>query len=138
MAVRINPAESPVLDGKLDEAIWNRATPVDIFHQREPHEGELATEQTEVRVIYDDENLYLGIFCYDREPQKIMGNEMRRDANLVSDDSFAFVLDTFGASRTAYLFQINPLGARYDAKVSPPATATLTPHGTGCGMSRQR
>lgn len=117
-AIRIRPTEVPLLDGRLDDAVWNRAFPADAFRQREPREGEPATERTEVRILYDDEQLYFGVFCYDKEPQKIAANEMRRDTDLSSDDSFSFVLDTFGDRRTAYLFGVNPLGARYDAVVS--------------------
>lgn len=116
--MRIRPSEAPVLNGRLDDAAWGRATPADAFLQREPQEGQPATERTEVRVLYDDERLYLGVFCYDREPQRIAAKEMRRDAGLGFDDSFAFVLDTFGDRRSAYLFGINPLGARYDATAS--------------------
>ena len=54
-----------------------------------------------VRVLYDEERLYLGVFCYDREPQKIAAKEMRRDAGLNADDSFFLVPDTFGDRRSA-------------------------------------
>lgn len=100
-ASRIEGSDAPLVDGRLDDLVWDQAAPADAFFQREPQEGAPATERTEVLVLYDDEHLYLGVSCYDREPQKIAANEMRRDAGLDSDDSFAFVLDTFGDRRSA-------------------------------------
>jgi len=62
-AVRI--AEGPVIDGSLDEAVWQRAAVIDQFIQQEPEEGAPATERTEVRVLYDGSNLYVGVRAYD-------------------------------------------------------------------------
>jgi hypothetical protein len=117
-AVKIEHSQAPVIDGNLEETIWKQAIPADTFIQREPYEGKPATENTEVRVLYDDESIYLGISCYDSEPQAILAKEMRRDAELGSDDSFTVMLDTFGDCRTAYMFETNPLGAQFDAVAS--------------------
>jgi hypothetical protein len=75
------PVEQKVtVDGFLDDAAWDRAMFQSRFQQREPHEGEPATEDTEIGLVYDKKNLYIGIRCHDSEPDKIIAREMRRDA----------------------------------------------------------
>ena len=107
--------ESPVhLDGLLEESAWNEALPATGFIQKELVEGDPATEKTEVRILYDRDNVYIGIMCFDSSPDAIIHNEMDRDVDLVSDDNFTLVLDTFDSRRSGYFFEINPNGARYD------------------------
>ncbi len=113
------PAREPVrLDGSLSERGWEDAQPVSQFFQRELVEGAPATEKTEVRILFDAENLYIGITCFDSEPDRILRREMQRDAYLRDDDNFAVVIDTFQDRRNAYYFSTNPNGARNDALVS--------------------
>jgi len=110
--------DSPVvMDGRLSESDWNLAEPATSFTQREPDEGEPATEKTEVRILYDHTHIYLGVYCYDSEPDRIVHNELRFDGNLSSDDYFTVVLDTFDDKQNAFYFSINPNGARLDAKL---------------------
>ncbi len=106
------------LDGLLNESVWKNAVPITGFIQRELNEGEKATEKTEVRVIYNKENLYIGIICYDKEPEKIIHNELKRDGNIRSDDNFDLILDTFHDFRSGFYFGTNPNGARVDALVT--------------------
>lgn len=106
------------LDGRLDEAVWDRAEAATNFRQREPNEGELATEKTEVHVLYDREYLYIGFRCFDSEPGKIVATEMRNDAELDNDDHVRVVIDTYLDRRNGFVFETNPLGARRDALVS--------------------
>jgi len=105
------------IDGKLKEVAWKEAALVDNFTQREPHEGQPATERTELRILYDEQNLYFGLVCYDSEPGKIVANEMRRDAELRDDDYFEVLIDTFNDHRNAFYFAINPLGEQQDALI---------------------
>lgn len=105
------------LDGVLDEADWGRAEPVVSFTQRFPAEGQAATESTEVRILYDDEHLYIGALLLDRQIGSIIAREMKEDAELDNDDSFAVFIDTFHDRRNGYFFQTNPLGARTDALI---------------------
>ena len=73
-------ANQPVqLDGELEEADWALAVPVSGFVQANPDEGTPASERTEVRVLFDDDNLYFGVYCYDSEPDGIIVNELKRD-----------------------------------------------------------
>lgn len=105
------------LDGLLDETVWRDAAPADGFVQREPREGAPATEPTEVRVLYDDKNLYFGITCRDDEPGLIVANEMRRDAELRNEDFAEIIIDTYNDHRNAFYFVVNALGARRDALI---------------------
>ena len=107
----------PVIDGKLDDAVWREGNLLDGFIQSDPDQGQPATEKTVVRMGYDSQNLYFGIRCYDREPAKILGSSMRPDTDMTADDSITISLDTFHDRRNAFSFQINPLGARTDALI---------------------
>ena len=112
-AVRL---DRPVtVDGRLDDEIYQLVRPVSDFIQQVPREGELATEQTEVWVFFDDDTLYVAARCWDSQPERIVANEMRRDSNaLVQNENFSVVLDTFHDRRNGYAFQTNPLGALRD------------------------
>ncbi|MHB9030928.1 MAG: carbohydrate binding family 9 domain-containing protein, partial [Candidatus Latescibacterota bacterium] len=113
------PVREPIrLDGSLTESAWQDADPAADFIQRELTEGAPPSEKTEVRILYDEENLYIGVKCFDSEPDKILRREMNRDSELQDDDNFAVVIDTFQDRRTAYYFRTNPNGARNDALVA--------------------
>ncbi|MFC1485980.1 DUF5916 domain-containing protein [Candidatus Latescibacterota bacterium] len=106
-----------VMDGLLTETCWDTAAPVTEFIQRDPQEGQPATEKTEVRVVYDDLNLYIGIICFDHEPARIVHAELGFDETLDNDDNFTFILDTYADARNGFYFSINPNGARLDARI---------------------
>jgi len=114
-AVRMNAGEVITLDGRLDEAVWMRAAPATNFIQRDPANGKPATEQTEVRIVYSADKLYMGVTCFDSEPEKVTANQMARDGNMFGDDQFQWVFDTFLDGRTGYAFEMNPVGAMGDA-----------------------
>jgi hypothetical protein len=113
-AVRLDPHERIRLDGRLEEAAWRRAVPAGDFRQQEPDEGQPSTEPTEVRVLYDSENLYIGALMRDSNPAGIIGRQRQRDASTASDDRFVWVLDTFRDGRTGYFFEVNPAGLMGD------------------------
>ncbi|MEE8348558.1 MAG: DUF5916 domain-containing protein, partial [Acidobacteriota bacterium] len=110
--------QEPVLDGVLDEPVWQEASPVGQFRQRNPDEGSPATERTEVRVIYSDTAIFFGVTCYDSQPDRITATQRARDADLEFDDKFSIILDTFHSRRNAFLFEMNPLGARFDSWIT--------------------
>ncbi|WP_457565504.1 DUF5916 domain-containing protein [Caldithrix abyssi] len=114
-AVKVN--KPPKVDGILNEPCWQKAPKISNFTQRELNEGQPATEKTEVAVVYTAEALYIGVWCYDSEPQKIIAKEMKRDFFSRSEDSFEIVLDTYHDRRNGYLFVINPNGARRDVLI---------------------
>ena len=98
------------LDGVLDEEVWRSVTPATGFIQEDPNEGEACTEKSEIYVIYNKDNLYIGAKLYDSDPSGILAYQKRRDAWLVTDDRFMLILDTFLDERTGYFFEINPAG----------------------------
>ena len=105
--------KSPVIDGRLNDPVWNIATPFSDFRMVEPTPGIDPTEKTEVRIIYDRNNLYIGIRSYDREPRKISANTMEHDkAEERNGDQVSILIDPFQDKRSAYIFIINPKGAR--------------------------
>ena len=107
-----------VVDGRLDEPAWLAAPVASDFMQSEPHEGEPATERTEVRVLYDADRLYIGAYLHDREPDKIVVNDIRKDFDPDQQDDFEVLLDTFHDRRNGYVFITNAAGARADRQVT--------------------
>jgi Domain of unknown function (DUF5916)/Carbohydrate family 9 binding domain-like len=111
-------AAGPIrIDASLDEPDWARAPVARGFVQNDPREGEPATEDTEVRVLYDADNLYFGVFAHDREPQGILTSELVKDFNRASGDDFEIILDTFHDERNGYVFATNAHGAKWDAQM---------------------
>lgn len=119
MVEAIKVEKAPVIDGEiLREEVWQAAKPVTQFWQTTPNEGEKASEKTEVRVIYTTENLYFGVYCYDKNPKGIIVSDSRRDASLNETDCFQIVLDTYFDKQNAFLFGTNPAGIEYDAQIT--------------------
>src|SRR5688572_3921383 len=114
-AVRLNASERVVLDGRLDEEFWSRAVPAADFIQIDPANGQPATEKTEVRIAFDGDTLYMGVTCYDSQPDKWLGYERRRDQFLASDDRFMWTIDTYLDARSGYFFEMNPSGLMADS-----------------------
>ncbi len=104
-------------DGKLNEPVWQRAPRISNFTQRELSEGKPASEKTEVAVLYDRKNLYIGVWCYDSRPDLITARKMQRDFRWNGDDNFEIIIDTYHNHRDGYLFVTNPNGARADALI---------------------
>lgn len=107
----------PKLDGSLDDPMWLTATPITDFRQREPNEGQPATERTEVRILYTQREVFFGIACFESDPGHVMATELRRDVSQGFDDHFTIVIDSRHDRRNAYAFQINPLGTQRDGLV---------------------
>ncbi len=95
------------------------------FRQVQPVEGGIPSEPTEVRILYDADNLYIGIRCTD-EPQGVLGNDMSHDSLFTSDDYVAVVIDAFGRKQESYYFAVNPAGAWADGLVSNAETLDLS------------
>jgi hypothetical protein len=107
--------ENPViLDGVLDDPVWKTASPVAGFVQAEPKESEAATEDTEVRVAFDADSLYIAAYCHDRDPEKLIVAALRKDFKEDEQDSFGVAIDTFRDRRNGYIFYTNPRGAKSD------------------------
>jgi hypothetical protein len=106
------------VDGVLDEPEWTRAVPIGALVQRDPVQGAAASEETEVRVVFDRDNLYFGVACRDRTPSAIVSTQLGRDADLAVDDRITLVLDPFFDQRNGFFFSVNPAGARADGQIS--------------------
>ena len=117
-------SEPIVLDGLLTESRWSEAPPITGFLQRDPQEGAPGSENTEVRILFDSQQIYFGVVCTDSNPAGIRATEMRRDNNFDNDDIFEIILDTFFDRRNGYLFRINPLGTQYDETVTSEGQTT--------------
>ena len=115
VAVRMSEGELITLDGRLEEPVWQRAQPASDFFQQDPDFGGIPTERTEVRIVFDRQRFYMGVICFDSEPDKLLGNTMKRDEFLMADDRFMWVIDTFLDARTGYFFEMNPSGLMADS-----------------------
>ena len=108
----LRTSQSIELDGLLTESDWGQAAVAGDFYQLQPAEGFPATQPTEVRVLYDEENLYVGFMCYDDHPDDISARDMTRDARIeFSNDMVQVVIAPLEGGREAYTFQTNPNGA---------------------------
>ncbi len=105
------------IDGYLTETAWKEAQHISNFTQRDLDFGEPASEHTEVAVLYDDNTLYLGIWCYQKDPDKIVAKSMKPDFSYWSEDNFQIMISPFDDNRTGYLFVVNPNGARADIQI---------------------
>ena len=116
-ALRVD--EPPTLDGEVvHDVAYALSEPITEFWQITPSYGEAASERTEIRMVYTDRALYIGVTCFDRTPEAIIVSDSRRDAPLNETDSFSFILDTYLDGQNGFVFGTNPAGIEYDAQVS--------------------
>ena len=107
-------AGSMNVDGVLDEEAWRSAPRIGALVQRQPVPGAVPSEATEVTLLRDQDNLYIGVIAYDAEPESVLGAQLARDGDLNSDDRIEILLDTFRDQRNAFYFATNPAGALVD------------------------
>ena len=103
---KIAEGDAPKIDADLSDPIWEKAVVFDNFTQVEPNNGAPVSERTVARMMYDSNNLYLGVYCYDREPDKIVANVKARDGGQLKDDFIRFNIDPNRTRRDAYTFEI--------------------------------
>ena len=116
-AVRLDAPLS--IDGRLDEGVYTTVPPISDFIQQEPQEGQPATEKTEAWILFDGTNIYISARMWDSHPEREIANELRRDnGNILGNENFTFVIDTFHDKRNGYMFQTNPLGALRDMTIT--------------------
>jgi hypothetical protein len=119
-------ATTPIhVDGVLDETAWQQAGVIPNLSQQSPHPGAATPYRTEVRILVDDDTLYLGVTCFDPDPSRVAVHTMQRDGDMTGDDVVAFVLDPFGDRTTGYFFEVNAAGARQDGVYSDPEDIPL-------------
>ncbi len=103
---------APVIDGKLDEDLWNKGKWNDDFIQHEPYNGRPATQKTEFKIMFDDNNLYVGIKAYDTAPDSIVTRLTRRDQ--ADGDLVGVIIDSYHDLRTGFLFGVSASGVKFD------------------------
>ena len=102
----VNRANSiPIIDGiVIDDPAWTDVQAISDFTQKTPDEGFAISEKTTVKIIYSDQHFYVSVVAYDKDPNRIVVSDTRRDASLNNSDSFSFIIDTFKDFQTGYLF----------------------------------
>jgi Domain of unknown function (DUF5916)/Carbohydrate family 9 binding domain-like len=102
------------IDGKLNEPAWAAAVPSGDFTQSYPNVGAKATDPTEVRILYDDDALYVGVRMFDAHPDSIAAQLARRDASGIYSDWLHVMVDSYRDRRTSFRFSVNPRGVQKD------------------------
>jgi hypothetical protein len=129
-AVRVD--QGPKVDGSLADPAWDQAVAFASFRMAEPRPGEEPSEKTELRIVYDEANLYIGVRCLDGEPWRITAQSMAHDGGggeshgwggggspgSGADDVVRVLIDPFQDKRSAYFFSVNPRGARGEGLAS--------------------
>jgi hypothetical protein len=111
--VAVETPEPPIIDGRVDDEVWDLANVIDTFIQRRPDEGEPATERTEVRILYDNNALYISFICYDSNPEGIVRRLTRRDRDIPSD-RVSVGIDSDFDRRSSFVFEVNAAGVKRD------------------------
>jgi hypothetical protein len=106
-------AEAPLIDGRLDDAAWATAYVDGRFTQNFPDEGRPASQKTEVRVLFDNEALYIGVHCWDTDPAGIVERLTRRDRD-TDADKITVDISSKNDRNTAYHFDVNVSGVLED------------------------
>jgi len=112
---RISNSEIKV-DGKFNESAWDLVNWAGEFSQYEPNEGDDPSQNTEFKIVYDENNLYIAIKAFDSEPDKIEKRLSRRDS--WDGDLVVVQIDSYFDKKTAFLFSVNAAGVRNDGVVS--------------------
>ncbi|MDE3245509.1 MAG: carbohydrate binding family 9 domain-containing protein, partial [Acidobacteriota bacterium] len=105
----------PILDGILDDAVWQQAPSVTDFETFIPEFGKRQREKTVAYLAYDKDNLYFAFRCFDPEPGKIKASVAKRD-DMTRDDFVCINLDTYGDHQSLYAFYVNPFGIQGDSR----------------------
>ena len=108
--------ESVVIDGLLNEAVWQRAEPITEFVQKDPEQGQPISYPTVVRMAYDEKALYVAAICY-QPRDAVRVQNLKRDFSYEENDLFGVVIDGFMDKRNAVTFQTTPYGSQRDMEV---------------------
>ena len=106
---------APVIDGRIDDAVWQNATVIEDLHQVTPVEYGEPTERTVIYLLYDSDNIYVAARMFDQaSPSEITARILRQNQPIGGDDRFFVHIDAFGNRRSGNLFGVNPNGVRFD------------------------
>ena len=128
--------DEPVIDGQvLDDPAWQATKATTGFWQIRPDEGRPASQRTEVFIGFTKKALYIGVICYDDNPEGIIVADSRRDSSLVDTDSFQVVIDSFRDRQNGFVFGTNPAGIEYDGQVTKESVGTFSAGGGGFNLN---
>ena len=116
-SVRALRRDVPItLDGRLDEPVWAEAQVATDFRQAQPNPGDPATQRTEIRILYDEDALYLGARMFDEKGSAGVRSQLfRRDGQAGNSDLIQFIFDTYHNHLGRTIFSVNPSGVKSDA-----------------------
>ena len=117
-AVAVRTTSPPAIDGVPSEPAWQDAPPLSNFVQREPADGEPASEPTELRILFDGEAVYVAVWAYDSQADAIVPGESIRDYEITDADAVLMVFDTFDDQQNGFVFGTTPAGIEYDGQVA--------------------
>jgi Domain of unknown function (DUF5916)/Carbohydrate family 9 binding domain-like len=106
--------QAPVIDGRLDDAVWTTAPVAGDFVQQRPTFGQPASQRTEARIVYDAEAVYVGVRAFDSAPDSIASQLGRRDATGLVSDWVQVIFDSYHDRRTGFRFGVTPRGVKRD------------------------
>ena len=110
--------QSPEIDGNvLNDNIWKSVPSIGPFTQTKPLIGNPSSEETDLKIAFTKDFMFIGVVCYDSSPNTLVVSDSRRDANLDDDDSFLFIVDTYNDQQNGFLFGTNSAGMEYDAQI---------------------
>ncbi len=115
----VRTAKAPVIDGDLSDECWTKALPATDFTTTYPNIGKPSAFRSEVKVIYDDDALYVGAMLYDPEPEKILHELSGRDYGSCNSDKFSMQLNTYDDDQNAFHFEVTASNVQKDIKISP-------------------
>jgi len=110
-------SEKPTIDGLLDEAIWKTAESANNFQQYFPSDSGLAKQKTDIKMVYDNTTLFIGITVQSTGDEWVIPS-LKRDFRAGSSDNISLLFDTFNDGTNAFLFGMNPYGVRREALIS--------------------
>lgn len=113
-------SEKIKIDGRLLESSWNDAQPATNFLELNPTEGNPPKYKTEVKVLYDDNSIYILGYCYDDHPDSIMTQLGERDDRL-NADLFSVSFDPYNKKLDAFTFRVSASGVQSDSRISDPS-----------------
>ena len=131
MASAFPLATPPLLDGQVkNDPAWQGKQAITGFWQVRPDDGQPATQRTEVFIGFTKKAVYIGVICYDDNPEGIIVADSRRDSDLRDTDSFQIILDSFRDQQNGFVFGTNPAGIEYDGQVTKEGSGSF---GSGSG-----
>ena len=107
---------TPVINGILDDDVWQEGSWIDDFTQNEPYNGKKPSQRTEFKILFDEDNLYVAVKAFDTSPDSIVNRLTRRDQ--VDGDFVGIIFDSFHDLRTGFLFAVSSAGVKFDQMFS--------------------